>query len=183
MTDFHGPRSDRFAKLPPLTSPEVGPGTYNIDEATNLSKKIQLTPSSTLGVCLTTAIRFPELKEVAPSPNTYEPQTFIALLDSQITSRREFLGSLEAKSILDKMTRKADNPGPGKLSLSLSFSYIGKEGENGLILGMLLSVCRNRDIQNKHQLHELRTLLNSNDLFTDKRACRRMAHLALYFPS
>ncbi|KAI8841272.1 hypothetical protein BC829DRAFT_402843 [Chytridium lagenaria] len=180
---FNGPRSERFSKLPPLgdATAHVGPGAYDIDQITTLSKSLADKPSSKLGVCVTTAQRFPDLKELAPSPDKYEPRGFVSVLKSKITSTREPLETLEDKNVIEIFLRRMDPiPGPGTYDINRA---IGRHVGNDYKFGLLKSDhLRKRDAKNKEQVHELKKLLATNDLFTDKRACRRMAHLALYHP-
>ncbi|KAJ3088999.1 hypothetical protein HDU96_003929 [Phlyctochytrium bullatum] len=118
-------------------------------------------------------------------------------MDSKIRSTREPLGTLDEKNMLEKVLRRIDAiPGPGTYDLNFA---IGRHVANDFKFGLLKSdQLRNvsyilslfisggthipfqRDKKNKEQVVELRKLLGANDLFTDKRACRRMAHLALY---
>ncbi|KAJ3331711.1 hypothetical protein HDU76_002429 [Blyttiomyces sp. JEL0837] len=138
-------------------------------------------PTSVLGVTVTKATRFPDLKELAPSPDKYEPQTFISILNGRITSRREILNTLEDKSISEFALRRSfPIPGPGTYDINYA---IGRHVANDNRFALLKSdKGKDRDHKNKDQLKELRKLLAGNDLFTDKRALRRMAHFALYFP-
>ncbi|KAJ3144924.1 hypothetical protein HK101_002572 [Irineochytrium annulatum] len=179
-----GPRSERFPKLPPLDDirNKLGPGCYEIEEITTLSKAIASKPSSKLGACVTTAERFPDLKEVAPGPDKYEARTLANVLAQKITSRREVLNSMEEKSMVEIAIRRAyPVPGPGTYDVN---NAVGRHVANDHKFGLLKSArLKNRNEINKDQLNELRDLLNSNNLFVDKRACRRMAHLTLYFPS
>ncbi|KAJ3095157.1 hypothetical protein HDU97_007231 [Phlyctochytrium planicorne] len=127
------------------------------------------------------AERFPDLKELAPSPNKYEPRTFLSILNSKITSTREPLRTLEDKNVIDLVLRRMDPvPGPGTYDINFA---IGRHVGNDFKFGLQKSdQLKRRDQKNKEQVHELRKLLAGNDLFTDKRACRRMAHLSLYHP-
>ncbi|KAJ3290955.1 hypothetical protein HDU79_002827 [Rhizoclosmatium sp. JEL0117] len=178
MKDFNGPRADRFPKLPNLNN---GPASYDVDQLTTLSRIIALKPSSIAGVCVTTSQRFPELKQTTPAPLDYDQKTFVEILNGHVGSRREVLNSLEKKSFMDKQIRREMNPGPGTYDLNFA---IGRHVANDNRFALFKSDrLKNRDVDNKRQLTELRTMLNTPDIFTDKRACRRMAHLALYFPA
>ncbi|KAI8618636.1 hypothetical protein BC830DRAFT_1253477 [Chytriomyces sp. MP71] len=158
MKDFNGARADRFPKLPFLNK---GPASYDCDQATTLSKNISSKPSSILGVCVTTAERFPELRKPTPAPSEYKPKTFVQALDTRVTSHREVLNSTYDP-----------NYAIGR--------HVGNDNRFALVKSTRL---KNRDLENKRQIHDLRNMLNTPDIFTDKRACRRMAHLALYFPA
>ncbi|KAI8614570.1 hypothetical protein BC830DRAFT_1169292 [Chytriomyces sp. MP71] len=176
MKDFNGARADRFPKLPFLNK---GPASYDCDQATTLSKNISSKPSSILGVCVTTAERFPELRKPTPAPSEYKPKTFVQALDTRVTSHREVLNSLEPKSVLG--LRLNNNPGPGTYDPNYAIGrHVGNDNRFALVKSTRL---KNRDLENKRQIHDLRNMLNTPDIFTDKRACRRMAHLALYFPA
>ncbi|KAI9328057.1 hypothetical protein BDR26DRAFT_874499 [Obelidium mucronatum] len=178
IKDFKGPRADRFPKLPSLNN---GPASYDVDQVTTLSRLMAIKPSSILGVCVTHVERFPELKQETPGPDNYEQKTFVHLLDSHISSKREVLNSIEKKSFMDKKIMREMNPGPGTYDVNFAIGrHVGNDNRFALLKSDRL---KNRDIDNKRQLTELRTMLNTPDIFTDKRACRRMAHLALYFPS
>ncbi|KAJ3160225.1 hypothetical protein HDU86_001061 [Geranomyces michiganensis] len=86
-----------------------------------------------------------------------------------------------------QLCKKADYQ-PMNLQLQFSGTYdvnyaIGRHVANDAEFSLFKSNrVKMRDHKNRDQLAELRKLLGSNDLFTDKRACRRMAHLALYYP-
>ncbi|KAJ3014918.1 hypothetical protein HKX48_004893, partial [Thoreauomyces humboldtii] len=72
-------------------------------------------------------------------------------------------------------------PGPGTYDVSHAIGrHVANDGQFSL---QKSSRMKWRDQTNHGQLVELRKLLGANDLFTDKRACRRMAHLALYYPA
>ncbi|KAJ3272801.1 hypothetical protein HDV01_005229 [Terramyces sp. JEL0728] len=41
---------------------------------------------------------------------------------------------------------------------------------------------KKRDAENAEQMLNLKDLIGKHDIFTDKKACRRMAYLSLYYP-
>ncbi|KAJ3051955.1 hypothetical protein HK097_007044 [Rhizophlyctis rosea] len=182
---FHGDRAERFRTLPPVTG-EIGPGAYNVDEATNVVREIMSKPTSRLGVAVTTAIRFPALHLQSPSNYSYQPKGFLDELNVRPSSRRGLLSSLGPKSVGDSAIRlkelraMTNMPTPGTYDVNYA---IGRQVATDHRFALLKSdKLKMRDKRNAEQLTELRKLLGANDLFTDKRACRRMAHLALYHP-
>ncbi|KAI9330370.1 hypothetical protein DFJ73DRAFT_858895 [Zopfochytrium polystomum] len=176
---FHGSRAERFPKLPPLR--HVGPGSYDVDEITTLSKVVTSKPSSKLGVCINTTRRFPPTKEIAPSPDCYQLSSFVDVLDTHISSRRGTLNTLEDNRTIETMLRRMTPvPGPGSYDVNHA---IGRHVANDKCFALLKSnKLSKRDALNRKQVSELERLLAADDLFTDKTACRRMAHLSLYFP-
>ncbi|KAJ3243655.1 hypothetical protein HDU78_000268 [Chytriomyces hyalinus] len=178
MKDYQGPRAPRFPKLPSLNN---GPASYDCDQATTLSTLIAAKPCSLLGVCVNSAERFPELKKTTPAPAEYKPKTFVEIMDSRITSQRPILSSLEPKSLTERSLRRETNPAPGTYDINWAVGrHVGNDSQFALLKSTRI---KNRDLENKRQLSDLKQMLNQPDIFTDKRACRRMAHLALYFPS
>ncbi|KAI9096228.1 hypothetical protein DFS34DRAFT_159519 [Phlyctochytrium arcticum] len=176
---FHGPRSARFQILPPVTGP-IGPGGYDVDEATRLATVALQKPISNKGLLVRTSERFPRIPE-SSTFGLYTASSFLDVLKQRPTSLREPLSSLSPKSELGKqMDRPSRNiPGPGTYDINYAN---GRHVSNDDRFSIYKSDrIRERDAQNRDQLLELRKLLGANDLFTDKRACRRMAHLALYY--
>ncbi|KAI9209893.1 uncharacterized protein BJ171DRAFT_485470 [Polychytrium aggregatum] len=183
IKEFHGDRAERFKVLPPIDILKVGPGSYHIDETTKMVTKINQKPSSTLGVCVTTATRFPDPRQRAPGPGKYQHLEFAKLLDLKPTSTREYLSSLGPKCSQQKVISRSIKCAPGPGTYDVNYA-IGRHVANDDRFALLKSdELKWRDTQNSGQRRELRALLNSNDIFTDKRACRRMAHLALFYPA
>ncbi|KAJ3076571.1 hypothetical protein HDU98_002091 [Podochytrium sp. JEL0797] len=149
---------------------------------TTLSQLMALKTSSKFGVCIGMSERFPELKQKTPAPSDYEQKTFVHLMDSaHISSQRGFLNSMEKKSVMEKKIKKELNPGPGTYDVNFAIGrHVGNDSKFALLKSDRL---KNRDADNKRQLSELRAMLGNPDIFTDRKACRRMAHLSLYFPS
>ncbi|KAI8820222.1 uncharacterized protein EV422DRAFT_532079 [Fimicolochytrium jonesii] len=177
--EFHGPRSERFQTLPPVTG-AIGPGEY---ESTALTTAILAKPTSNVGVYIRQGVRFPDVKQQAPPLGHYEHKSFIEDLKKTKGSVRPLLDSGGAKSGLEATLRGSNGfiPGPGTYDINYA---IGRHVANDDRFSLHKSArLQWRDQKNRGQLAELRKLLVSDDIFTDKRACRRMAYLALYFPS
>lgn len=90
-----GQKSERFQYLAPVTG-SIGPGSYDIDRVSRLSKIVAQKPTSKLGVAVTTACRFPDLKPGdGPGAGEYEGMTFVDLLEHRSIS----LGSKPKNSV------------------------------------------------------------------------------------
>ncbi|KAI8912222.1 hypothetical protein DFJ77DRAFT_467364 [Powellomyces hirtus] len=179
---FHGPRAERFHVLPPVTG-FIGPGGYEVDEITSLATTVLQKPTSNLGVFVRRSTRFPDVKQQSPPVGKYDHKSFLDLIEARITSRREVLNTRAEKSSLNNELKGFVGriPGPGTYDVNYAIGrHVANDGEFSLYKSNRV---RWRDQTNRDQLAELRKLLGSNDLFTDKRACRRMAHLALYYPA
>ncbi|KAI8805424.1 hypothetical protein BJ742DRAFT_775137 [Cladochytrium replicatum] len=176
---FNGPRAPRFQLLPPIeANAHVGPTSYEVDAITTLSTITATKPASKRGVWITTAERFTHKVTKSPGANEYTLPTFVDLLSTRVSSRAEYNlpGHLDAHL---KQTHSY-NPAPGTYDVNYA---VGRQIANDDRFSLLKSVrLKQRDILTKTQRKELKKLLEKDDLFTDKRACRRMAHLSLYYP-
>ncbi|TPX70920.1 hypothetical protein SpCBS45565_g01407 [Spizellomyces sp. 'palustris'] len=176
-TFFHGPRSARFRTLPPVTG-DIGPGGYDVDQTTTFTSSHK--PISKLGLCVRTSQRFRTPSAESPGVGTYDPP-FLNTLDKPAVSKLGILASKSPKSSLESQLTQTLTlvPGPGTYDINYA---IGRHVFNDDRFRIYKSdKILERDEKNKTQLAELRKLLGAGDLFTDKRACRRMAHLALYY--
>ncbi|KAJ3150919.1 hypothetical protein HDU89_002916 [Geranomyces variabilis] len=178
---FNGPRTERFQVLPPVTGP-IGPGGYAVEEITALKSTVQQKPTSNLGVFVRRSTRFPDVKQQSPPVGKYDHKSFLDIIEARVTSKRELLNSRSPKNSLNEFLRgpQGSIPGPGTYDVNYAIGrHVANDAEFSLFKSNRVKL---RDHKNRDQLAELRKLLGSNDLFTDKRACRRMAHLALYYP-
>ncbi|EGF79748.1 hypothetical protein BATDEDRAFT_25508 [Batrachochytrium dendrobatidis JAM81] len=146
-----GLKAERFKVLPSVTG-KIGPGSYEINQTTCMKSKVMSKPTSVLGVCLNQAVRFPTLNQNTPGVGKYEPKTFIDLLNA-------------------RCTRSYDK------------NYaIGRNVANDSRFAMSKSgLLKKRQSNNSGQVKNLQELIGKDDIFTDKRACRRMAYLSLYY--
>ncbi|KAJ3188567.1 hypothetical protein HDU85_004281 [Gaertneriomyces sp. JEL0708] len=179
---FQGSRAPRFDSSRPITGP-IGPGNYEVDEVTRLSTAARKRPTSRLGTGVRKSARFPLANAQTPPVGTYSHLSFTDIISRKQISTRELLNSRSGKSGLDdEVNRMSDNiPGPGAYDVNYA---IGRTVATNTRYSLSKSErIKWRDDRNTPQLVELKKLLTEKDLFTDKKACRRMAHLALYYPS
>lgn len=167
--NYNGSRAERFkTELPDTLTP------LDIANANSFVKKLMDKPTSLLGVAITTIpTRFPDLKAQGPSPQQYEIPTFLDNLNGRVTSTHPTFESTPTTSqVISK------NPGPGyelnyAIGRHVANDYQFSTRKSGLLL--------ERQERNRKEIDDLKHTLERDDLFTDKRACRRMAHFALYF--
>ncbi|KAH6563340.1 hypothetical protein BASA50_010542 [Batrachochytrium salamandrivorans] len=176
-----GSKAERF-KSPLAATGFIGPGSYEINQSSCMQAKVMTKPTSVLGVCLNRAIRFPEIKVNAPGVGKYNSETFIDLLNARCTSTRPPLCSRETKDFLrHQMENKTCTACPGPGSYDANYA-IGRNVSNDHSFAMLKSnQLKKRQLGNSMQIDKLRRLVEKDDIFTDKLACRRMAYLSLYY--
>ncbi|KAI8915664.1 hypothetical protein EDD86DRAFT_221456 [Gorgonomyces haynaldii] len=147
-----GPQAERFKVSPPTTG-SLGPGSYEIDRVTSFGHAILGRPTSEHGVCITRAIRFPPIPNNVPGVGKYEVKGF---------------------------ENYCANPSPGTYDVNYA---IGRNVANDNQFGLLKSDrLKWREQANGAQAKSLQEIMGKNDIFTDKRAIRRMRYLALYYP-
>ncbi|KAK6098296.1 hypothetical protein MT418_002338 [Batrachochytrium dendrobatidis] len=176
-----GLKAERFKVLPSVTG-KIGPGSYEINQTTCMKAKVMSKPTSVLGVCLNQAVRFPTLNQNTPGVGKYEPKTFIDLLNARCTSTRPTLSTLESRDFQSLQLFRKTNmvcPGPGSYDKNYA---IGRNVANDSRFAMSKSgLLKKRQSNNSGQVKNLQELIGKDDIFTDKRACRRMAYLSLYY--
>ena len=167
---MRGQKSQRFQIMAPVTG-SIGPGSYEIDGATGLFKTVAQKPTSKLGVAVTTACRFPDLKASGPGAGEYEGTTFVDLLDQKSIT----LGS---KSLITDHSI-LNTPGPGTYNPNYAIGrHVGNDHRFALTKSEWL---KKKSLENRAKLENLKELLKSNEAFWEKRTVRRIAHLSLYF--
>ncbi|KAI8893428.1 hypothetical protein BC833DRAFT_608378 [Globomyces pollinis-pini] len=139
-------------------------------------------PTSKFGVGIVKSVRFPELKQNVPGVGKYNHKTFIAQLDSKCSSTRETLNSSirDKNFAINNLKQKSYFYSPAVYSLNYAMGrHVANDNSFALEKSDWLKL---RDAENADQLANLKELIGKNDLFTDKKACRRMAYLSLYYP-
>jgi hypothetical protein len=165
-----GRKSERFQYVSPVTG-SIGPGSYDIDKVSRLAKIIAAKPTSKLGVAVTTACRFPDLKPDGPGAGQYEGTTFIDLLEHQSIS----LGSKTKNT----SSCSFNIPGPGTYNPNYAIGrHVGNDHRFALTKSEWL---KEKTIANRLTMCQMKELLKSNESCWEKRTGRRIAHLALYF--
>jgi len=174
QTTFHGARSARFPPIPSFSqahNTNVGPSSYQEDR----TKTSLLVPVSGNSPPFGTTSKDRVIEEKAPAPTAYNVPTNLQVLAKRITSTREYLNSSGIRGF------------PSAVSYAdyADINYaVGRHVANDTQFSLLKNErLRKRERTNKSQIVEIAKVLGKEDgLFTDKRACRRMRHFALYFP-
>lgn len=116
---------------------------------------------------MVTSIRFPEIKNANPGAGTYS-----------FTYSKPVKESIQFN--MRSIERKNFNPGPGTYNVNFA---VGRHVFNDYTFQLTKSgVLKDRDEKNRVEIKNLKSLMGKNDIFTDKKACRRMAYLSLYYP-
>ncbi|KAJ3321070.1 hypothetical protein HDV06_004628 [Boothiomyces sp. JEL0866] len=153
------------------------------DSKDTMAAKTLHKPTSKLGVGIVKSIRFPKYKSDVPGVGQYETNTFLDLIASRCTSTRETFNTLEKKNSVDLRLKKNtcyDSPGPAVYNINYAIGrHVANDNKFALDKNTWLKM---RDIENAEQMLNLKDLIGKHDIFTDKKACRRMAYLSLYYP-
>jgi hypothetical protein len=160
---FTGPQSERFQSA---SKNQIGPGDYKTHNS--FTHEINQKPHSKLGVYIVKSIRFPDIKNNNPGAGTYSFTNSKPVKESIQFNPR----SIELKNYY---------PGPGTYNVNFA---VGRHVFNDYTFQLSKSgVLKDRDEKNRSEIKNLKSLVGkNNDIFTDKKACRRMAYFALYYP-
>ncbi|OAJ38921.1 hypothetical protein BDEG_22812 [Batrachochytrium dendrobatidis JEL423] len=157
-----GLKAERFKVLPSVTG-KIGPGSYEINQTTCMKSKVMSKPTSVLGslvdynCCFLNYFNLSRLQEL------------------ENTSQKHLLIS----SMHDAQKTNMVCPGPGSYDKNYA---IGRNVANDSRFAMSKSgLLKKRQSNNSGQVKNLQELIGKDDIFTDKRACRRMAYLSLYY--
>jgi hypothetical protein len=127
-------------------------------------------PTSTLGTITTRAERFPTVKSEGPGAGQYDSVTFIDLIDK----RESTIG-------LKNYRLKAESNYPGPSTYRLNHA-IGRHVANDYRFSLTNSEeLKDRRTRNLLQQDHVKELLREHQVFAEKRSCRRLAYLGLYF--
>jgi len=168
---FNGMRAVRF---PPIKQNGISPGSYEPQKVRYFNDMLEQKPHSIHGVCETLDSRFKNTKQnhtVAPCDHNQSKSLIldpIKIIDMNKKSPRYDFGS------------KSTTPPPNAYDINYA---TGRYASNNYKFQLLKSdEHKQRDELNKVQLDTVKHLLKLDNIFTDKRTCRRIAHFALYFP-
>ncbi|KAJ3302126.1 hypothetical protein HDV03_005417 [Kappamyces sp. JEL0829] len=178
---YQGPRAERFKTLPPVTG-DIGPGCYDLNE-TDLTNQMMKKPTSKLGVAVVKSIRFPTIPNSVPGAGTYDGPTFIDILGRHYISKKGTLSNVSKEKFANMQLTKNScyySPGPGIYNINYA---VGRHVANDYSFALYKSeALKKRDRINAEQMANLKELVGKDDIFTDRKACRRMAYLSLYYP-
>ncbi|KAG4089304.1 hypothetical protein H8356DRAFT_1055000 [Neocallimastix lanati (nom. inval.)] len=168
---FNGMRSVRF---PPIKETSVDPTVYEYQKVKYFNDKLEKKPHSIHGVIETLEPRLPYMKQkhnVAPCDHDTTPSLIldpIKVIDYSKKSSRYDFGS------------HSTTPAPNTYDIN----YVtGRHGANNYKFQLLKSnENKERDKLNKTQLETVNHLLKLDNIFTDKKTCRRIGYFALYYP-
>ncbi|KAJ1344890.1 hypothetical protein BSLG_000405 [Batrachochytrium salamandrivorans] len=202
-----GSKAERF-KSPLAATGFIGPGSYEINQSSCMQAKVMTKPTSVLGVCLNRAIRFPEIKvnenTIVKHSSTSSMRDVPVHVHHSVVARLKIFYATKWKIKRAQLALGQVSlfltlplvPSPMPLSISalahstspiFAGSYdanyaIGRNVSNDHSFAMLKSnQLKKRQLGNSMQIDKLRRLVEKDDIFTDKLACRRMAYLSLYY--
>ncbi|ORX55921.1 hypothetical protein BCR36DRAFT_320567 [Piromyces finnis] len=168
---FNGMRSVRF---PPIKQTLVDSGTYEPQKVKYFNDMLENKPHSIHGVCETLENRFKSLKQnhnVAPCDHNTSTGLILDPLKVIDMSKKSSRYNFDSSSTTPPPNAYDVNYTSGRYASNNYKFQLLKSNEN-----------KERDDFNKTQLDTVRHLLKLDNIFTDKRTCRRIAHFALYFP-